>query len=347
MGLINEVVQAERLLDAAVDGICQEILDKSPQSIRIAKVALNAGSDQEFYSSYFPTAELLASIYGNAENMEGITRLPREAQARLPQVPRRAAPRSERRRAMDYGLRDRTVLITGGARGIGFAAAQTVRRRGREAGARRHQRRRGRGRGRAHRCTAAAQAIGIGADITDGAQCAAMIARAQDALGPLSALVNSAAVLDDKTFLESTPADWKRMIDVCLYGAMNVLHATLAGHGRAAVRPRRVPGVRFGPPRTGAAFVLRGREGRRDRAREVGRAGGGRRRRHAERRVARRHQHRAAPGTRGRAARQHGRGKVCAPREVGAQDVPDRPHRQRPTTSPAPSSISAARPRAG
>ncbi|MES3014995.1 MAG: enoyl-CoA hydratase-related protein [Pseudomonadota bacterium] len=59
-------------LDATVDGICQEILDKSPQSIRIAKVALNAGSDQEFYSSYFPTAELLASIYGNAENMEGV-----------------------------------------------------------------------------------------------------------------------------------------------------------------------------------------------------------------------------------------------------------------------------------
>ncbi|MES3014994.1 MAG: SDR family NAD(P)-dependent oxidoreductase, partial [Pseudomonadota bacterium] len=25
---------------------------------------------------------------------------------------------------MDYGLRDRAVLITGGARGIGFAAAQ-------------------------------------------------------------------------------------------------------------------------------------------------------------------------------------------------------------------------------
>jgi naphthoate synthase/2-ketocyclohexanecarboxyl-CoA hydrolase len=40
--------------------------------VRIAKLALNAGSDQEFYSSYFPTSELLASIYGNPENMEGI-----------------------------------------------------------------------------------------------------------------------------------------------------------------------------------------------------------------------------------------------------------------------------------
>ncbi len=72
MGLINEVVKAEDL-DATVDALCQDILDKSPQSIRIAKLALNTGSDQEFYGSYFPTSELLASIYGNQENMEGIT----------------------------------------------------------------------------------------------------------------------------------------------------------------------------------------------------------------------------------------------------------------------------------
>lgn len=71
MGLINEVVKADEL-DATVDRLCQDILDKSPQSIRIAKLALNAGSDQDFYASYFPTSELLASIYGNDENMEGI-----------------------------------------------------------------------------------------------------------------------------------------------------------------------------------------------------------------------------------------------------------------------------------
>lgn len=71
MGLINQAVPAGDL-DAMVDALCQGILDKSPQSIRIAKLALNAGSDQEFYASYFPASELLASIYGNDENMEGI-----------------------------------------------------------------------------------------------------------------------------------------------------------------------------------------------------------------------------------------------------------------------------------
>lgn len=71
MGLINDVCKSEDL-DRVVNEWCQEILAKSPQSVRIAKVALNAGSDQELYPSYFPTSALLASIYGNEENMEGI-----------------------------------------------------------------------------------------------------------------------------------------------------------------------------------------------------------------------------------------------------------------------------------
>lgn len=71
MGLINQVCKPEEL-DSVVDGVCQEILAKSPQSLRIAKIGLNAGSDQEFYGSFFPTGELLASIYGNEENMEGV-----------------------------------------------------------------------------------------------------------------------------------------------------------------------------------------------------------------------------------------------------------------------------------
>jgi len=71
MGLINQVV-ADEDLDRVVDELCQEILDKSPQSIRIAKVALNSGSDHDFYSAFFPAGEMLASIYGNDENMEGI-----------------------------------------------------------------------------------------------------------------------------------------------------------------------------------------------------------------------------------------------------------------------------------
>src|SRR6202000_1272668 len=51
MGLINAVVPPEEL-DAHVAALCEDILNKSPQSIRIAKIAINTGSDQEFYGSY-------------------------------------------------------------------------------------------------------------------------------------------------------------------------------------------------------------------------------------------------------------------------------------------------------
>ncbi|MFG1360632.1 SDR family NAD(P)-dependent oxidoreductase [Xanthobacter pseudotagetidis] len=121
-------------------------------------------------------------------------------------------------------FKDRVALVTGGARGIGFAAAERIASEG----------------GRlaladidAKAAEAAAAklpgAIGIGCDITKADDVAAMVATAEGALGPLSIFVNSAAVLDDKLFLESTPADWKRMLGVCLDGPMLGLHAVLPG----------------------------------------------------------------------------------------------------------------------
>lgn len=71
MGLINQVVPDDQL-DQAVSELCESILDKSPQAIRIAKIALNAGSDQEFYGAFVPHGELLSSIIGNEEHLEGV-----------------------------------------------------------------------------------------------------------------------------------------------------------------------------------------------------------------------------------------------------------------------------------
>ncbi len=45
--------------------------------------------------------------------------------------------------------------------------------------------------------------------------------------GAIDYFVNCAAILDDKTFEESSPRDWQRMFDVCLLGPMYCLHDVL------------------------------------------------------------------------------------------------------------------------
>ncbi len=118
----------------------------------------------------------------------------------------------------------RVALVTGGARGIGFAAAQRIAAEG----------------GRlaladidaaaaAEAARALPGAIGIGCNIAREADVQEMVALTERELGPVSIFVNSAAVLDDKLFLESSPADWERMLSVCLHGPMLGLRAVLPG----------------------------------------------------------------------------------------------------------------------
>ena len=70
MNLVNKVVPRAQLA-AAVDEWCQDILDKSPQSLRVAKISLNHSVDLELYGSYTHGAELLCLNYETAEYKEG------------------------------------------------------------------------------------------------------------------------------------------------------------------------------------------------------------------------------------------------------------------------------------
>src|SRR5215470_6574552 len=72
MGLVNRVVPDEEL-DAEVDAWCTEILRRSPQGLRLAKIALNAATDQ-LYSAVQHGLELVAlnHVYG-PEPQEGIS----------------------------------------------------------------------------------------------------------------------------------------------------------------------------------------------------------------------------------------------------------------------------------
>ncbi|MGD0076396.1 MAG: SDR family oxidoreductase [Candidatus Binataceae bacterium] len=122
---------------------------------------------------------------------------------------------------------NKVALITGGARGIGLAAAKMMA----EQGARlalidinADTLRDG--------CASLAgitSALPIQCDIAQPEQVRAAVDEATRRLGPIDIFINSAAVLDDKLFLESTMADWDRMLKICLYGPMACLSAVLPG----------------------------------------------------------------------------------------------------------------------
>jgi NAD(P)-dependent dehydrogenase (short-subunit alcohol dehydrogenase family) len=128
---------------------------------------------------------------------------------------------------MELQLKGKVALVTGGARGIGFATAQMLAAEGADvvivdinAGAAEDA---------ARKLGADTQAMGIGVDISKKDDVERMVSAASRRFGRIDIFVNSAAVLDDKLFLESTTQDWSRVLDVCLHGAMLCLHAVLPG----------------------------------------------------------------------------------------------------------------------
>jgi dihydroxynaphthoic acid synthetase len=71
MGLVNRVVPLAEL-GTSTREMCDRVLDHSPQSLRIAKLCLNHAVD-EMWPAFVAGAELVASVYGSAEHVEGVT----------------------------------------------------------------------------------------------------------------------------------------------------------------------------------------------------------------------------------------------------------------------------------
>lgn len=131
----------------------------------------------------------------------------------------------------------RGAIITGGSTGIGFATARLLAEEGANLVLVDLDRSRAQQSAERLASETGCRATGISADISQADQVARMVDEAKGHLGPIDIFVNSAAIMSDKPFLESEPAEWKRMLDVCLLGPMYCLRAILphmaeAGYGR-------------------------------------------------------------------------------------------------------------------
>lgn len=134
------------------------------------------------------------------------------------------------------GLAGRSVLVTGAASGIARAIALRLGEEGAVVGALDLD-----GEGAERTARAIAQAGGraraYAADIADADAVEAAVAAFCEAEGPVGGLVNGAGWDRAGDFLDQTPADWRRIVDVNLYGPLHVTHAVLrrmaeAGAGR-------------------------------------------------------------------------------------------------------------------
>ncbi|MEU6223751.1 SDR family NAD(P)-dependent oxidoreductase [Streptomyces sp. NPDC047042] len=102
----------------------------------------------------------------------------------------------------------RTALVTGGASGLGAAAAVRLRGDGIEV------------------TTLDLAGADIAADVTDAAQ----LSRLAGELGPVDILVNSAGIVGPNApLLDTTPEQWRRVLDVNVLGTVNTMRAFVPG----------------------------------------------------------------------------------------------------------------------
>ena len=122
-------------------------------------------------------------------------------------------------------LSGQVALVTGSTRGIGHAIAQALYAAGAKVAVV--------GRN-AEQAVAVARALGeratgVGCDVSQAAQVEAAVAAAEQALGPLSILVNNAGVTRDNLLMRLSEEDWDAVLDANLKGAFLTTRAVIKG----------------------------------------------------------------------------------------------------------------------
>ncbi len=119
---------------------------------------------------------------------------------------------------MDLGLKGKTVVVTGGSKGIGLACARLFLGEGAKVGIT------SRDQANIDRAKAELPALfGHAADLVDADQAAAMVAAMEKALGPIDILVNSAGAAKRVPPDELNPAHWRASLDAKFFTYINVM----------------------------------------------------------------------------------------------------------------------------
>jgi 2-hydroxycyclohexanecarboxyl-CoA dehydrogenase len=128
---------------------------------------------------------------------------------------------------MDFGLKGKVALVTGGARDVGREIALALGAEGAMVAVNYLHSKADADETVAQIKAKGGQAAAYCADVTDLKAVQTMVEAVAKDHGRLDILINNAGYVQRQRFLDTTPADWKKQIDIGLYGVIHCCQAAV------------------------------------------------------------------------------------------------------------------------